>query len=273
MMAAMTPLSDAWGPQFLFGGSGAGAGAGTPPSRSAAAAPRHQDPFKDGGGRRDGRRDPFSRSREAAVAKHAARSASAEIPFVDYNNEIADVRHYCKSFGVMCEKSPARILEHFDGMTEEDLNDVFVPIARSQVDASFSRLDEPPEPTPAPAPLPVMTPPDFLREAQHSLMGEPNVRSRDDGRGRPGVALPTLTDDGEPPVSIAKKQGGCASAVDWLGPLLSTSEALNLALFAIAGLLLIFALDQMVRIGIEISRARIGMAVALRNAAHVAQSI
>ena len=44
------------------------------------------------------------------------------------------------------------------------------------------------------------------------------------------------------------------------------SELINLALFALAGLLLILVLDQMVRIGVEISRSRIGMAVAMRTA-------
>ena len=253
MMAMMTPLSDAWGPSFAAGGSaGVGAGAGAPPMPSSA--PRGRKPP-----------DPFRGSRETET----------KIPYVDYANEMADVRHYCKTYGVMCEKSPARNLETFEGLTEDELNDVFVPIARPQIDASFSRLEEPPMTTQPPAPLPVMTPADFVRDEpvdSELLHGGRVVRNAPRSVDSSARDSPAPLAEGK---WETKKERRCeaGSFGMWFGELLSTSEAFNLALFALAGLLLIFALDQMVRIGIEISRARIGMAVALRNAAHVAQSI
>jgi len=175
-----------------------------------------------------------------------ARASSTKIPFVDYDGEAADVDHYCRSYGVMCEKAkpPKKAPEAFEGMTEDEINDVFVAAGRPQVDASFHRSppagadDAPASADDAPAP----------EEAPPPHRRRPAPRDRGD------------RDDRDDPWA-------------WVRQMLRTDDFYNLALFALAGLLLIVVLDQMVRVGIEISRARIGMAVALRNAAQVTSEI
>lgn len=176
---------------------------------------------------------------KSALQRATAHAASTKIPFVDYDGEAADVDHYCRTYGVMCEKANKRRAEPeaFEGLTEDEVNDVFVAAGRPQVEASFTPRAAKVVAAPAPAPAaPAAFAPAFAPSPQ---LKQP---SSDDGWA-------------------------------WLRLALHTDDFYNLALFAIAGLLLVVVLDQMVRIGIEISRARIGMAVALRSASQVTQAL
>lgn len=226
-MVPMTPLDEAW---KASGTTAKPAFAFVPPAQTFAQEKTHPVP---------------------QAAKAALETVGQRIPFVDYAADLSDLGNYCGTFKSACAKSPTasrleRRVEHFsggttiatgsqfDGLYEDELNDLFVSVGRPQVEASFPRASVTAATAPSgaeeeapPAPAPVAQP----------------VERRTPSPSVPGV--------------------------QWFKRVLNTpenGELLNLALFALAGLLLILVLDQMVRMGIEISRSRIGMAVALRAA-------
>ena len=181
-----------------------------------------------------------------ALQRASTTASATKIPFVDYDGEAADVDHYCKTYGVMCQKAggAANRQEAFEGLTEDEINDVFVAAGRPQVEASFQQ-----SPQSTQSPQSAQTQQQQQQQQQQSVAALTMVAPRDPS--------PEASDDGWA----------------WLKQLVHTDDFFNLALFAVAGLLLVIILDQMVRIGIEISRARIGMAVALRNAAQVTAQV
>lgn len=278
MQAAMTPLQDAWNPNSSSA------------SPWAAATAR-----KNGGGWA-----PPIKTSSKAFATPTSKSKGVPIPFVDYDGEMSDVTHYCKTYGVVCEKSPAakdlrktesssgsapnHRIESFAGLTEDELNDVFVPVSRPQVSASFVDDDYTSGGLLSGDPLvpPLLLNPGvpggdgpfpFSSILEPSTLLSDRPRAPAQAQAQAQEQAPVQAQDPEPQDQVGELLGSfpkqaikpqmpvhgpwtLAGMHERLTRLVGSPEALNLVLFALAGLMLIFVLDQMVRLGVELAKSR-----------------
>ena len=294
MQAAMTPLQDAWRP--LSGKSPKGAGGWAPhaavtktsdPSLKIKA-PNGQIgpiPFVDYDGEladvgyyckeygvmceNSPAKDLTQRSRGPKRAPPRETFVSARNPASDHGQTGLNPRENPRDGR---SREHKEVVESFAGLTEEELADVFVPVSRPQISASF--VDDPL--------VPPMLPTAGVPGAEVAFSGlrvpvamdPPTTSAFGPLLDSQGAAAAVAS---APPVAEAHVPANGANGADdhpgsvernvlpttWWDRLVASAtrvvgspEALNLVLFALVGLLLMFVLDQMVRIGVELARAR-----------------